>query len=145
MRISDWSSDVCSSDLGHRSSRRASAGLPALRAAFLAGPRLADGRLVGTDLAAGIGIAIDTAFEVAQQQVVAVAPDDVVGQQGDLAAALGRVDHVLRHGIAGGVAAQALDDIDALLRSDEHTSELQSLMRTSYAVFCLNKQKNNTA
>src|SRR3546814_9561260 len=31
--------------------------------------------------------------------------------------------------------------IDILLRSEEHTSELQSLMRISYAVFCL-KQKN---
>src|SRR3546814_9554968 len=29
-------------------------------------------------------------------------------------------------------------------RSEEHTSELQSLMRTSYAVFCLKKQKTNT-
>src|SRR3546814_9117306 len=28
-------------------------------------------------------------------------------------------------------------------RSEEHTSELQSLMRISYAVFCLNKKKNN--
>src|SRR3546814_8615411 len=28
-------------------------------------------------------------------------------------------------------------------RSEEHTSELQSLMRTSYAVFCLKKTKNN--
>src|SRR3546814_3034974 len=30
------------------------------------------------------------------------------------------------------------------LRSDEHTSELQSLMRNSYAVFCLKKQKHTT-
>src|SRR3546814_4290118 len=30
------------------------------------------------------------------------------------------------------------------MRSEEHTSELQSLMRTSYAVFCLNKKKKNT-
>src|SRR3546814_8328137 len=30
----------------------------------------------------------------------------------------------------------------ALLRSEEHTSELQSLMRISYAVFCLKKKKN---
>src|SRR3546814_5322813 len=30
------------------------------------------------------------------------------------------------------------------LRSEEHTSELQSLMRISYAVFCLNKQRINT-
>src|SRR3546814_1712522 len=29
-------------------------------------------------------------------------------------------------------------------RSEEHTSELQSLMRISYAVFCLKKQKNHT-
>src|SRR3546814_6446459 len=30
------------------------------------------------------------------------------------------------------------------LRSEEHTSELQSLMRISYAVFCLNKNKQHT-
>src|SRR3546814_6758808 len=29
------------------------------------------------------------------------------------------------------------------LRSEEHTSELQSLMRISYAVFCLNKKQKN--
>src|SRR3546814_2807712 len=33
---------------------------------------------------------------------------------------------------------------DELRRSEEHTSELQSLMRISYAVFCLKKQKKNT-
>src|SRR3546814_2949784 len=33
------------------------------------------------------------------------------------------------------------DDLD---RSEEHTSELQSLMRNSYAVFCLKKQKHKT-
>src|SRR3546814_9647761 len=32
--------------------------------------------------------------------------------------------------------------IVALARSEEHTSELQSLMRISYAVFCLKKKKN---
>src|SRR3546814_5088903 len=32
----------------------------------------------------------------------------------------------------------------ALHRSEEHTSELQSLMRISYAVFCLKKKKTNT-
>src|SRR3546814_8753965 len=31
---------------------------------------------------------------------------------------------------------------DAMVRSEEHTSELQSLMRISYAVFCLKKKKN---
>src|SRR3546814_2134204 len=43
------------------------------------------------------------------------------------------------------------DDVDDMLRaaigrrSEEHTSELQSLMRISYAVFCLKKKKINTA
>src|SRR3546814_8535366 len=32
---------------------------------------------------------------------------------------------------------------NTLARSEEHTSELQSLMRNSYAVFCLKKQKDN--
>src|SRR3546814_10267553 len=31
--------------------------------------------------------------------------------------------------------------VDAQIRSEEHTSELQSLMRISYAVFCLKKKK----
>src|SRR3546814_5784723 len=31
-----------------------------------------------------------------------------------------------------------------IIRSEEHTSELQSLMRISYAVFCLKKKNNNT-
>src|SRR3546814_2312380 len=35
------------------------------------------------------------------------------------------------------------DTGDIVERSEEHTSELQSLMRISYAVFCLNKKKSN--
>src|SRR3546814_2448206 len=34
--------------------------------------------------------------------------------------------------------------VDLADRSEEHTSELQSLMRISYAVFCLKKKKNTT-
>src|SRR3546814_8473347 len=41
----------------------------------------------------------------------------------------------------GGQIMQRPNDLGQLKRSEEHTSELQSLMRTSYAVFCL-KQKN---
>src|SRR3546814_5946493 len=37
---------------------------------------------------------------------------------------------------------QAKDSRLVRLRSEEHTSELQSLMRNSYAVFCLTKKKN---
>src|SRR3546814_1827204 len=39
---------------------------------------------------------------------------------------------------------RAHEDGRQLRRSEEHTSELQSLMRISYAVFCLKKQKHNT-
>src|SRR3546814_4761912 len=38
----------------------------------------------------------------------------------------------------------ALSDQNSLRRSEEHTSELQSLMRISYAVFCLKKKKRIT-
>src|SRR3546814_7878266 len=40
--------------------------------------------------------------------------------------------------------AAAIDDAHAVRRSEEHTSELQSLMRISYAVFCLKKKKQKT-
>src|SRR3546814_7389102 len=42
-------------------------------------------------------------------------------------------------------ARTGLDDALAIARSEEHTSELQSLMRISYAVFCLKKKKKITA
>src|SRR3546814_4215889 len=45
-----------------------------------------------------------------------------------------------RQGIDGEAHAGARGGAD---RSEEHTSELQSLMRISYADFCLNKQKTN--
>src|SRR3546814_2864935 len=40
-----------------------------------------------------------------------------------------------------GLRDEQVGKIDAQLRSEEHTSELQSLMRISYAVFCLKKTK----
>src|SRR3546814_5747358 len=49
------------------------------------------------------------------------------------------VDHVQRVAHAQGLPARA-----EFLRSEEHTSELQSLMRISYAVFCLKKKKKDT-
>src|SRR3546814_5592566 len=39
--------------------------------------------------------------------------------------------------------SQIAPALDSLSRSEEHTSELQSLMRNSYAVFCLKKKKNH--
>src|SRR3546814_5655171 len=56
-----------------------------------------------------------------------------------------------RDGMLGGQevtferCADQVDDRSGLLqRSEEHTSELQSLMRISYAVFCLKKKKKNS-
>src|SRR3546814_8592591 len=40
--------------------------------------------------------------------------------------------------------AQVMTAFRADIRSEEHTSELQSLMRISYAVFCLKKKTTNT-
>src|SRR3546814_4179812 len=48
------------------------------------------------------------------------------------------LNNVICHGIPGD---QKLKEGDILNRSEEHTSELQSLMRISYAVFCLKKKK----
>src|SRR3546814_5037492 len=45
---------------------------------------------------------------------------------------------------AGQVLMQGVPDGLDLERSEEHTSELQSLMRISYAVFCLKKKNTNT-
>src|SRR3546814_2585524 len=64
-------------------------------------------------------------------------------QQGLLGQRLG-VDHVAHHQKARYIHTEIAGDTDMLLgnvRSEEHTSELQSLMRISYAVFCLKKKK----
>src|SRR3546814_3955207 len=45
--------------------------------------------------------------------------------------------------LAVGTGTTVLGRDDTLLRSEEHTSELQSLMRISYAVFCLKKKNTN--
>src|SRR3546814_2471924 len=46
--------------------------------------------------------------------------------------------------LAGAVGPEDREVEVRLGRSEEHTSELQSLMRISYAVFCLKKKKKNT-
>src|SRR3546814_6601053 len=66
-----------------------------------------------------------------------------------LEAEMGRVDREIANlvtAIAGGLnnpsVKARLDALEAE-RSEEHTSELQSLMRNSYAVFCLKKKNRN--
>src|SRR3546814_7025977 len=61
---------------------------------------------------------------------------------------LGRyMSELTRKPTSRGSTAQAMESFRTSSRSEEHTSELQSLMRISYAVFCLKKKKtqnNNT-
>src|SRR3546814_9788793 len=55
-------------------------------------------------------------------------------------------EHLHHHPVDGRVGARLglpLQVAERHARSEEHTSELQSLMRTSYAVFCLKKKINN--
>src|SRR3546814_2214020 len=108
MRISDWSSDVCSSDLKPNSSWPLSV------------------TRVGIDRSLGLG-----------------RKPDEGGSDGEA--------HYNRRERIEGCQHDALpfDDIGQhdprrFRRSEEHTSELQSLMRISYAVFCLKKKKTTT-
>src|SRR3546814_1247946 len=52
-----------------------------------------------------------------------------------------RANVVKQYMLSKGVKAESVE----LNRSEEHTSELQSLMRISYAVFCLKKKNNITS
>src|SRR3546814_9156580 len=69
------------------------------------------------------------------------AVDHVVGVRREVVAAAGSRQHADQEPAAG--AAAHLEVVAA--RSEEHTSELQSLMRISYAVFCLKKKKRTTS
>src|SRR3546814_8480807 len=122
MRISDWSSDVCSSDLDNRVERRVR--------------RIRLGK-------AGESEAVpELSVEVLRGHRIATATAGMV-HPGAEHTAVG-----LHHELGGRNRAPplALDRrIDLRLdlageRSEEHTSELQSLMRISYAVFCLKKK-----
>src|SRR3546814_9016588 len=111
MRISDWSSDVCSSDLDSEGTTPASpsASLP-LTVTLLSPPALV----------------VDEELDALVRLRVPLPPDKT---STDL---LSLFDWLF-----------AEPACDVRLRSEEHTSELQSLMRISYAVFCLKKKKKN--
>src|SRR3546814_9429662 len=114
MRISDWSSDVCSSDL-----------------AMIYRPVLVDG--FDPDFlrdAHGGG----TLYHFIFLGLVVV----------NLVAAFQALGSLMAVGLMMLPALAARYWTRSLIRSEEHTSELQSLMRISYAVFCLKKKKTDT-
>src|SRR3546814_3387021 len=108
------------------------------------------GGLVGNGRAALVDVAVhapahrigglargDAAVAVAVQAAVPLVFDAAAGPQGRVGIGLRRA--VQHRGI------HALERGQVAVRSEEHTSEIQSLMRISYAVFCLKKkQKQNT-
>src|SRR3546814_9153213 len=117
MRISDWSSDVCSSDLVERC--RVLLHLVDGTAEDVAGAY----RTVRRELEAYGGGLPEKAEVVGLNKCDALSEESVAEKTA-----------ILKEMTASPILA---------LRSEEHTSELQSLMRISYAVFCLTK-KNNT-
>src|SRR3546814_5820734 len=115
MRISDWSSDVCSSDL-----------------------------LMATRQAAD---ALGICFHVGSQAMSPQAYSDAIERvRAAIVDAAVTVDIIDVGGgfpsIYPGMEPVALENYFDAIRSEEHTSELQSLMRISYAVFCLKKKKS---
>src|SRR3546814_6835312 len=126
MRISDWSSDVCSSDLVLH---RAPEGPGARRQRADPAVRLRRLRDLADPVVLGHG-----------RQGLAGARRRVRGRQHPRR---WRIRPALAPGRAEGKAAQGLRGLRR--RSEEHTSELQSLMRISYAVFCLKKKNNTTS
>src|SRR3546814_2666377 len=124
MRISDWSSDVCSSDLDTDTRAEAREALESKLGA--------DDPIAWVPLGLAFGISLDlSAVERALTRA------DTLNPQGDVEMALARL--ALANGQA--TAANAADYLQKhmrvmlahLNRSEEHTSELQSLMRNSYA------------
>src|SRR3546814_2453207 len=116
MRISDWSSDVCSSDLSWSLLRFARNDDSIQRHPSLA-RRFAD--RLHRDKGRGAGDVRQARNLFAQHDAIAA---DVGG------ADLEQIVEAARDHVAF---------LDLRQRSEEHTSEFKSLMRTSYAVFCL--------
>src|SRR3546814_5581899 len=110
MRISDWSSDVCSSDLP-----------------------LYGKELTRLDLPAKVDGSANYAGDIRLPDMVFAAI-----RQGPLGATrLKGIDRKRGMASPGLLHVVTHDRWVATVRSEEHTSELQSLMRISYAVFCL--------
>src|SRR3546814_8132209 len=121
MRISDWSSDVCSSDLKYEIIVEQLA-----QAHKVSGTALAD---ISTDL--GLTETLTIGLDGGTTATVDVTADMSAS---DVVYAINAVSSTT------GARASAVK-----VRSEEHTSELQSLMRKSYAVFSLKKKTRTHA
>src|SRR3546814_2959313 len=119
MRSSDWSSDVCSSDFTRQHE------LDDLPASIL--QQGVERHPAVDEIANGIEPSAD-----AEQLLASFDPSICAVQAGKQAKRVGTV-------IDNRTIARAARSVRR--RSEEHTSELQSLMRISYAVFCLKKKK----
>src|SRR3546814_9567072 len=124
MRISDWSSDVCSSDLG---GRRIS-GEPGEEHPDAARREARGGGGDGAMAGLGRGGLCDRRVVHDRRRALAAAGTGRMKRTG-INFAVEALEPVTLHG------PPLLAERD-LMRSEEHTSELQSLMRTSYADFC---------
>src|SRR3546814_1897370 len=119
MRISDWSSDVCSSDLSNYAA--AKAGIIAFSKSLA---KEIGSRGVTVNVVAPGFIATDMTRDLPEASKEALVQQIALGRLGEPS------------DIAQAVAFLA----GPAARSEEHTSELQSLLRISYAVFCLKKK-----
>src|SRR3546814_4338262 len=142
MRISDWSSDVCSSDL-HQAIGQHFGGI-VQRGHLMHGktsPVCHDG--------SGLYAGLPSPFQATRYhslEVVDIPEGLVINATSDDGAVMGfRHAELPIHGVQFHPESIATEHGHAMLanflRSEEHTSELQSLMRISYAVFCW--KKNN--
>src|SRR3546814_6923349 len=135
MRISDWSSDVCSSDLATRSFLNDPAALTGTIAfadrsgGNLSRPYFPDGEVGRPHGPLSRPIAQFNPFSTGLQSALII---------GNLGAHLGFVSGAS----PTDTPARCTTLPEVAARSEEHTSELQSLMRISYAVLCLNKKKH---
>src|SRR3546814_3974267 len=124
MRISDWSSDVCSSDLQAAPAQR-----------------LGDEAAQGGDALLERGAGDEARGDVARELRLQALPEARVRPV--VRVLVGRHLQVVAAELRAAQRAERKAEVVA--RSEEHTSELQSLMRSSYAVFCLKKKTiNNT-
>src|SRR3546814_10017993 len=131
MRISDWSADVCSSDLIVRNALDHGIETPAERRA--AGKR-ENGRLTVSARQSGNQIIIeflDDGRGIDTDKLVRRLVENSARTQRELheLTELQRLDLIFEPGLT------TKDEVTSV-RSEEHTSELQSLMRLSSAVFC---------